>query len=59
MLIQRVIHNIETQEGATQMKKMLEAIKEIVIELHREIEIYRTIQRFHRNSRRARMGEAK
>lgn len=35
------------------MKKMLETIKVVVTELHREIEIYLTIQRYHRNSRRA------
>ena len=33
------------------MKKMLETIKTAVIEIHREIEIYLTIQRYHRNTR--------
>ena len=39
------------------MKKMLESIKVVVLEIPREIEIYLTIQRYHRNSRKARMGE--
>lgn len=39
------------------MKKMFETIKVVVLEIHREIDIYLTIQRYHRNSRKARVRE--
>lgn len=39
------------------MKKMLETIKVVAVEIHRQIDIYLTIQRYHRNSHKARVRE--
>lgn len=43
---------IESKEGASPVKKMIENIKMIVEELRKDIDVYLTIQRYVHNTRK-------